>query len=243
VEDYFGVDQALSLLKRPASERVAALSRFPDQANMPTDLVYELALNQTEAGDYDGAETLFHHRYFARAEGGTNVRQVWLEVRLQHALALGRAGNCESSLKIASELGSAVPELDFTQDGLQPILDSARNSYLLGELQAGCGHAEQAKANFERAAGIKGSGEIAWAVKAAKKLGNYDEAEWRARLLSTLHAHGRPERSLGAYNSAMLQLALGNETDADAGFRDALLMTDTQMAYHLSRLAMVSEAR
>jgi hypothetical protein len=41
----------------------------------------------------------------------------------------------------------------------------------------------------------------------------------------------------------MLQLALGNETDADAGFRDALLMTDTQMAYHLSRLAMVSEAR
>ncbi|MGD0730348.1 MAG: DUF5107 domain-containing protein [Terracidiphilus sp.] len=243
VENYFGIDQALSLLKRPASERVAALNRFPDQANMPTDLVYELILNQAEAGDYDGAEALFHHRYFARAEGGTNVRQVWLEVRLQHALALGRAGNCDAALKIASQLGAAVPGLDFTQDGLQPILDSARNDYLLGELQAGCGRMDQAKADFEKAAAFEGGGEIAWVAKAAMKLPDYNQAEWHSRLLAAWARRGTPERSMGAYNLAMLQLALGKDADANAEFHSALLLPDTQMAYHVTRLALAGDGK
>jgi len=46
---------------------------------MPTDLVYEYALNLAEAGEFDRARALFHDRFFLRAEGGTNVRQCGLK--------------------------------------------------------------------------------------------------------------------------------------------------------------------
>jgi hypothetical protein len=65
------MEQALSILARPVSVRVAALERFPDQAHMPAELVYSLALNRAEAGDFDGAAALFRNRFFAREEGGT----------------------------------------------------------------------------------------------------------------------------------------------------------------------------
>ena len=58
------MDQALSVLARPAHERVAALERYPELADMPSALVYELALNRAESGDYEGATALFRNRFF-----------------------------------------------------------------------------------------------------------------------------------------------------------------------------------
>jgi Flp pilus assembly protein TadD len=238
LENYLGLDQALSLLKRPASERVSALTRYPDRDNMPANLVYELALNLAEADDYDSAVALFHNRFFLRAEGGTNVRQVWVEVRLQQALAFARKGHCEAALETASELGAVVPGLDFTRDGLQPFLDAARTNYILGELQDGCGRKEEAKVLFQRAASAADSEQVAWAFMAAKRTASYDEGKWRARLLIALAANLNTGSSLEAYNYALLQWELGNETAAEAGFRDALLLPDRQIAYHLTRLAL-----
>ena len=238
LENYLGLDQALSLLRRTASERVSALTRYPDRDNMPTDLVYELALNLAEAGDYDSAVALFHNRFFLRAEGGTNVRQVWVEVRLQQALAFVREGHCDAALETASQLGAVVPGLDFTRDGLQPLLDAARTKYMLGELQNSCGRKEEAQVLFQRAAGTTDSEQAAWAFMAAKKTNIEDEGKWHARLLTALAANQNKGSSLGAYNYALLQRELRNETAADAGFREALLMPDRQMAYHLARLAL-----
>ncbi len=238
LENYFGVDEALSLLRRPPAERVGAISLYPDSENMPTALVYELALNQAEAADFGKAIALFHHRFFLRAEGGTNVRQVWVEVRLQQALSLAATGQCESALQIASQLGSVVPDLDFTRDGMQPILSSARTNYLLGDLSARCGRTAEANGRFEQAAGATDASQIAWAFLAARRLGNFDEAKWRIRLQSALAGEGTGRGSLGAYNSAMLHRALGDEAAAEAGLSRALLMPDTQMAYHLARLAL-----
>ncbi len=76
---------------------------------------------------------------------------------------------------------------------MQPILESSRTEYLLGDLEAGCGHADAAKKHYERAAGLKGAGQVAWASKAARKLGNYDEAKWHAELMRA--AASRGERS------------------------------------------------
>jgi len=50
--------------------------------SMPIPLIYELALNKAEAGDFAGATALFQDRFFGREEGGLNVRQVWIEVKL-----------------------------------------------------------------------------------------------------------------------------------------------------------------
>jgi tetratricopeptide (TPR) repeat protein len=236
VGGYFGLDQSLSLLSRPSSDRVAALERYPDRAEMPTALVYELALNLAESGDYDTAESLFRNRFFLRAEGGTNVREVWTEVRLHRSLALARTGHCEAAQQIADRLGAAVPGLEFTRDGMQRILESPRTNYLLGEMQLSCGHEGLARERFERAA--SGMGEAAWAYMAARKSGHYDQVQWHERLTKELTTYKSAGTSWGTYNAAMLEQVLGNGAAANAGFRDALLMPDTRMAYHLSRLGL-----
>jgi Flp pilus assembly protein TadD len=240
LDNYFGLDQTLSLLKHPAKERVEALGHYPDLANMPTDLFYEYDLSLAETGDFDRAESLFQNRFFLRAEGGTNVRQVWAEVRLLHAMALAKEGHCDQALSMASQLGAVVPGLDFTKDGMQPILESSRTEYLLGELEAGCGHADAAKAHYVRAAGFKGSSQVAWASKAAKKLGHYDEAKWHALLLSAAAPRGGEAASSDFYYSAMAQLELGNQAAADTDLHKAFMKPDRLLAYHLSRLALAN---
>ncbi|PYX40036.1 MAG: hypothetical protein DMG81_07685, partial [Acidobacteria bacterium] len=81
IANYVGADQALSLLNRPAEERVAALEKYPKMDVAPPSLIFELILNLAEAGSFDRALALFHNRFFPRQEGGTNVRQVWVEVQ------------------------------------------------------------------------------------------------------------------------------------------------------------------
>jgi predicted Zn-dependent protease len=239
---YFGMDQALSLLARPASERAAALARYPNLANMPTELVYELALNRAEAGDYDGAISLFHNRFFAREEGGTNVRQVWVEVRLQQALALAKAGKCDAALTAGRQLGSAVPGLSFTQDGLAPYLNSARTQYLLGSLESQCGRAQDAEARFRQAAQATQADQLIWARGAAKKLGDYDDTKWSSLIQNALaHAEARAQAATGSssslYTAGALESAVGNQQAADAKFKEALLLPDRLLAYHMIRLA------
>jgi hypothetical protein len=95
---------------------VDALQLYPDRASMPTRLIYELILNLAEAGEYDAATALFHNRFFAREEGGTNVRQV-IEVQLQRALGLARmVGGVAKLCRRWSNLPSEVPGLPFTRD-------------------------------------------------------------------------------------------------------------------------------
>jgi len=75
------------------------MERYPNLADAPPGLIFELILNLSEAGEYERANGLFRKRFFPREEGGTNVRQVWVEVQLQKALALAKAGNCADALQ------------------------------------------------------------------------------------------------------------------------------------------------
>ena len=95
------------------------------------------------------ATKLFQNRFFGREEGGTNVRQVWMEVKLAQALGLGRAGRCEDALAVAKGLGSPVTGLAFTEDGLKEIIDSARTNYLLGDLFTACGQKAEAEKHYQ----------------------------------------------------------------------------------------------
>jgi hypothetical protein len=127
---------------------------------MPAELVYELALNLAEAGDFERATSLFRDRFFAREEGGTNVRQVWVEIQLVHALKLAGEGQCEQADSAADRLGAPVREMTFTTDGLDVFVRSARVEYELGRIDAKCGKAERAKQHFETAAKKASAGEI-----------------------------------------------------------------------------------
>lgn len=243
---YLGIDQALSLLNRPAPERVKALEKYPQMDAAPPPLIFELILNLAESGNFEGATQLFQNRFFPREEGGTNVRQVWIEVQLMRVLALVREGRCSDALAGSEHLGSEVPGLAFTRDGLEPILQSARTSYLLGTALASCGEAAQAKAKFELAASAIGPDQVKWAWLAARKLPGFNEAQWQARLRVALEQAESRTTTSGypswwEYSAASLAKELGQTPEAAIRFRKALLLPDRMLAYHLTRLAM-SEA-
>jgi len=64
--------------------------------------------------DFEKAAALFHNRFFQREEGGTNVRQVWLEVQIQHALSMAsmaQQGECSDAIKAVDDLAQPVTDL------------------------------------------------------------------------------------------------------------------------------------
>ncbi|MCG6954576.1 MAG: DUF6067 family protein, partial [Gemmatimonadetes bacterium] len=122
VDLYFGRDSALVLLGRGASERADSLLRYPVPDSMPAKLVYHLAEVLTAAGRFDEAEGLFRNRFFPSEEGGTDVRQVWLDVRVGRARGEAAAGRCASALKILDEIAVPTSGLDFTADGLEALV-------------------------------------------------------------------------------------------------------------------------
>jgi tetratricopeptide (TPR) repeat protein len=241
--NYSGALTALALLGKSAAERVNVLDRYPDLSRMPTPLVYELALNRAEQGNYEAALDVFKNRFFGREEGGTNVRQVWMEINLQRVLELARTRHCKDALAVEKALGSPVSDLVFTQDGLLPFLDSARSHFLLGEGLRACGEETEARESYRRAAQASGASDIVWAWASARKLEGYDAAQWRARLtaaLSQAESNVETGNSQGwwLYTAGVLQIALGNAEKGRASLRDALLVPEDRMSYHLSRLAI-----
>jgi len=239
---YLGADQALSILKKPSKERVQALELYPDLSQMPTQLVFELALNLSEAGDFDRASALFRNRFFPREEGGTNVRQVWVELQLQRALGQAKNKHCEAAISVANSMASPVQNMAFTKDGLEPFLNSGRTSYLLGQMNLQCGRREDANKHFENAAQKSDAAEVVWAWLAARQLPGFDQSQWTSRLESALEkSMAISDSSWWIYNSAMLNRALGREPQAQQLFRQAFLLPDRLLSYHLAREAMATQ--
>lgn len=240
---YTGIDQALSILRHPATERVAALEQYPDLASMPTSLVYELILNLVEAGEFEKATALFHNRFFQREEGGTNVRQVWLEVQIQHALAMARRGECPRATQVVDNLARPVPDLAFTHDGLDPFLESARSRYLIGSVYQTCKMPDKAQSNFKKAAEKSSFSDAAWAWRASQQLPDFDQNSAKQKLQSMIDRTQKSDSSESPagswfYNAGMLDADSGNAQRAAREFREALLSTDSLMTYHLTRLAI-----
>ena len=231
---YAGIDEAMSVLGRPAGDRVDALERYPDRAAMPTSLVYELALSYAEAGRFDQAKALFPSRFFARQEGGTNVRQVWVRVRALEA----DHSSCDAALNILDHLGDPTPGLDFTRDGLEPFLAEPSNQTELGSVEARCGRTAAARDRLEKLIGRGDAAGVAFGYLLARKIPGFDRPAWTARLNA---AAGRADSTsaTGAWPTVvlgLLQKELGRPA-ADATLQSAILLPDRNLAHHHSRLA------
>ncbi len=243
IVNYTGALTAITLLGAAASDRVKELERYPDLKQMPNSLVYELALNRAEAGLFDSAAALFRDRFFGREEGGTNVRQVWIEVKLQQAAGLAKTGRCQPALDIADHLDARVPGLDFTSDGLEPFVRAPRADFLLGEVYAACGKQEQAAARFAKAAGARGIADALWAWAASRKLPGFDREEWANRLQdAAVQAEAQvDEENRSAqwrYMAGALQIAAGSSEAGQQNLRETLLQPDSGLTHHLARLAL-----
>jgi tetratricopeptide (TPR) repeat protein len=243
VVNYSGAVATMALLGRPAHARVKTLERYPDLKQMPTSLVYDLALNRAEAGDFGGALALFHDRFFGREEGGTNVRQVWIEVKLQQLFQLGKNGHCAEVLAEARNLGLPVSGLAFTRDGLESILNTARANYFLAEVYAACGQRTEAAAKLEQASKATEPFDLVWAWEAAKNQDGYDPTKWMNRLKAGIlqaEANSRLNASQGwwIYTAGVLRIAAGQEEQGRAELREVFFLPDSRMCHHLSQLAL-----
>jgi tetratricopeptide (TPR) repeat protein len=246
---YLGLDQALELLGRPAADRVASLQSYPDLPAMPPVLVFKLALALAEEGRFDEAERLFAGRFFPREEFGTNVRAVWLEVRLQRALALAVAGKAMDALVVVQSLGEPVPGLEFTRCGLGAFIEEARVQDILAEIHTRCGLPEPARQNWKRAAAA-GDGfpflAPVFAYRAARRLGPVDEEAWRARFERSIDSIdvrlvvGTSYPGLLACARGLLLQALGRADEAGREFQKALLLPDRRLSHLLVREAQAA---
>ncbi len=248
-ELYSGLGQALSLQGRPALERVQVLQQYPDAAAMPAPLVYSLALALAEAQRFDEAERMFQGRFFPREEGGTNVRQVYLEVKLQRALAAAKAGQGSVALDGIAGLGKAVPGLDFTRDGFEPLLADARVQFLIAEIEQRAGQAAAAekrlRALLARSARRRGASS-AYTYLAARTLGDASQAALRASLCKTVEAVDGSlavSNGIGLYSRGLALRECGRSLDARKALEAAIQSADRNLSQYLGREALASLPR
>ena len=239
IELYAGLETTLSMLEKPTAERIAALEHYPDAARMPTSMVYDLALSYAEAGDFDKARALFANRFFAREEGGTNVRQVWIRVRVLEAQFHAAQNRCDAALNILDHLGDPAAGLAFTRDGLTPFLAEPGNQPALGYVELHCGRAAAAQQRLESLAGRTDPASVAFGYQLARALPGFQAGAWTARLQSAAQrSRANAAASWPALVAALLQLDLGN-SPADA-LKSIFLLPDRNLAHHHARLAMAA---
>jgi len=138
VDLYLGLEEAMEKAGRPASERARALQEFPELQTAPAVLVFRLVRLLSEAREFDEAERQLVNRFFPREEGGANVREIYVALKLKRAKAMAAQGQCPSALDIARHLGEPVANLPFTSKGLDPFMSSAASKQAVQEIQAAC---------------------------------------------------------------------------------------------------------
>jgi tetratricopeptide (TPR) repeat protein len=257
---YVGLDQALSLIEHPAAERAAALARYPNQTAMPTLVSFRLALALAEAGRFADAEHVFENRFFAREEGGTNARQVYLEARLLRARDAATHERCDEAVGILDGLATPVEGVAFTRDGLTPFLETGRLRYERGAIEAACGRRDAARAHWQSVLKTEVRFpfvDITFAYRSAQRLCDDAAAaaecraavtrEWQPRLEQALAAATRQIDLVGTSvpgairnAQAMMLAALGRTTEARQRFREALRANDAMLSHHLAREGLVA---
>ncbi len=135
---YLGLDEAMRRAGRSAEARAAALQGHPDPQAWPALLVYRLARTLADAGRFDEAEDLFVGRSFPGEEGGIDVRDVYVDVRLARVDSLVDAQACAEARGLVEALGREVPGLSFTRGGLEDLVGSDRVQAIVDRVQGAC---------------------------------------------------------------------------------------------------------
>ncbi len=218
-------------------------------AAMPAPLVYSLALALAEAQRFDEAERLFQGRFFPREEGGTNVRQVYLEVKLQRALAVAKAGKASEALSGVAALGKPVAGLDFTRDGMEPLMADARVQILIADIEQRAGQAASAekrrRALLTRSTRGRGSSSI-YTHLAARALGDASQADLRARICKPVEVDDNSlavSNGIGLVARGLTLRECGRSQDARRALEAAIQATDRNLSQYLAREALASLPR
>jgi tetratricopeptide (TPR) repeat protein len=240
-EIYRGLQVSLVIANRPPAEAAAVLERYPDPKNMPAPLAYELALDHAEAAQFDRAKAQFAGRFFAREEGGTNVRQVWIRIRAMEARWKAGHGQCSEAVAIADHLTEPVAGLDFTRDGLDVFAASPAVQVDLGFVDLACGRREAAGRRLDALARAGDPASIAFGYALARELNGPGSGEWLKRVEAAYGRAGRRSEAGGGPSGAIagvLAADLGKTEEARGLLVSALLGPDRNLVHHYAREAL-----
>ena len=250
VDVYLALDAALSALGASARDRAAALLKYPlPDAAKPAALIFKAALALAEAGDADGAERLFHDRFFPREEGGTNVRTVYAQVRLTSARLAAERGQCDSARPIVDSLSKEQPGLPFTNGGLSDTVAAPSLALEVASVESACGRGSNARATLERLvrplAGDAAPLTLAIADAARDMIGRPRTAAERGRLeravenaTATLESAGTSGPGLLEYARGVLLEELGKATEGRSSLRRVFTYPDRGLSHALARGAL-----
>jgi tetratricopeptide (TPR) repeat protein len=249
VEVYLTLDGVLSASDARPLERVAALRRFPSLERSPSSMVFKLALALAESGQADEAERLFHDRFFAREEGGTNVRAVYAQVRLTSARLAAEGKDCRGALGILDALPAERQDLPFTRGTMADALQPAAMVRQLAAIESQCGRAASARTRWERLAAPLESGgaplAVAIADAARARLATPRTAAQRQRLDTALASVTATLESGGSSNPGtlecargMLLAAVGRSKEARQSLQRVFVSPDRNLSHAMARAAL-----
>ncbi len=135
---YLGLERAMQAAGRPVEARIQALKMFPSNQNPPSEVVFQLARDLAEAGDFDDARQQLASHFVAREEGGIGLRQVYLDIRIREARILSEQNRCEAAREMIGHLSDAAPALSLTQGELALELRSESRQKELASIEATC---------------------------------------------------------------------------------------------------------
>jgi len=136
-ENYLGLERASKESGRPAQEQAAALQKFPGP-HPPAVLVFQLARDLADAGQYDAAVKELADHFVSMEEGGASRLSVYLEIKLKEAQALAQNKQCPDAKRMVQRLGEAVQELSLTAEEMSQGLQSKAAREAVAEIGKMC---------------------------------------------------------------------------------------------------------
>jgi len=136
-ENYLGLEKALKEAERPAQEQAAALRKFPGQ-HPPAVLVFQLARDLADAGQYDAAVKELADHFVSMEEGGASRLSVYLEIKLKEAESLAQQRKCADALLKVNTLGKGVPQLSLTAEEMSQGLQSKAAREAVAQIGKAC---------------------------------------------------------------------------------------------------------
>ena len=120
-----------------AREQAEALQKFPGP-HPPAILVFQLARDLADAGQYDTAVKELAGHFVSMEEGGTSRLSVYLDIRPQEAKALAGQRKCADALLMVDTLRKAVPQLALTTEEMSQGLQSKAVREAIADVVRAC---------------------------------------------------------------------------------------------------------
>jgi len=218
----------------PASKAVApAKPARPkvDLSKLNADELAKQAFEYLGDNDIDSAwETVTLERIKGTA-ASEPLRQAYYEVQLQRALASARKQDCDAIPERVAALTKSNPELAFTKEGGQDLLDTPRVLFYAGRAYGLCAEAKPAASFWKQAARKTVAPESPQAVfvtfariqllaLAGRPVKSELEAAYRQADAAFKSAPSGDHR-IAAYQLAMALQALGRLSESDSYFQAA----------------------